>query len=71
MNQLNTFYDAVLTTLGNADSVLIIGPGEAKGEFQKRLKSKKFPAHVVELETADKMTDPQVAALVRQHFAEA
>ena len=67
-NQLNTFYDAVLTSLHGADSVLIIGPGEAKGEFQKRLKSKKFPAHVVELEAADKMTDPQIAALVRQHF---
>jgi hypothetical protein len=68
MNELNTFYDSVLTSLHGADSVLIIGPGEAKGEFQKRLKSKKFPAHVVELETADKMTDPQIAALVRQHF---
>jgi hypothetical protein len=70
-NQLNTFYDAVLTSLRDADSVLIIGPGEAKGEFQKRLKSKKFPAHVVELEAADKMTNPQIIALVREHFAEA
>lgn len=70
-NQLNTFYDAVLTSLRDADSILIIGPGEAKGEFQKRLKSKKFPAHVVELEAADKMTDRQITALVRQHFDEA
>jgi hypothetical protein len=70
MNQLNTFYDAVLTSLRGADSVLIIGPGEAKGEFQKRLKSKKFPAHLVELEAADKMTDRQIAALVREHFEE-
>jgi len=70
-NQLNTFYDAVLTSLRHADSVLIIGPGEAKGEFQKRLKSKKFPAHVVELEAADKMTNPQIVALVREHFEEA
>jgi hypothetical protein len=69
--QLNTFYDAVLTALRDADSVLIIGPGEAKGEFQKRLKSKKFPAHVVELEAADKMTDRQIAALVREHFEKA
>ena len=68
MNELNTFYDSVLTSLCGADSVLVIGPGEARGEFQKRLKSKKFPAHVVEVETADKMTDPQIAALVRQHF---
>ena len=71
MNELNTFYDSVLTSLHGVDSVLIIGPGEAKGEFQKRLKSKKFPAHVVELETADKMTNPQIVALVREHFDEA
>ena len=70
-SRLNTFYDAVLKSLEGADSVLIIGPGEAKGEFQKRLKSKKFPAHVVELETADKMTNPQIVALVREHFDEA
>ncbi|MEK6261668.1 MAG: hypothetical protein AABP62_23970 [Planctomycetota bacterium] len=69
MNQLNTYYDEVLTCLHDADSVLILGPGEAKGEFQKRLESKKFPAHVVELETADKLTDHQIAASVRQHFA--
>lgn len=68
MNELNTFYDAVLTALHGADSVLIFGPGEAKGEFQKRLKSKTFSAHVVELEAADKMTDRQIAALVRQYF---
>jgi stalled ribosome rescue protein Dom34 len=68
MNQLNTYYDEVRTCLRDADSILILGPGEAKGEFQKRLKSKKFPAHVVELKTADKMTDHQIAASVRQHF---
>lgn len=69
MNQLNTYYDEVRTCLRDADSVLILGPGEAKGEFQKRLKSKKCRAHVAELETADKMTDRQIAASVRQHFA--
>ncbi|MCA9120438.1 MAG: hypothetical protein H6822_09585 [Planctomycetaceae bacterium] len=68
VSQLKTFYDAVLTALRDADSVLIIGPGEAKGEFQKRLKSKNFPAHVVELEAADKVTNPQIVAHVREHF---
>ena len=71
MNQLNMYYDEVLTSLRDADAVLIIGPGEAKGEFQKRLKSKKFPAQVVESEAADKMTDRQIAAFVREHFEQA
>ena len=69
MSQLNTYYDEVLVSLRDADSLLIFGPGEAKGEFHKRLKSEKFPVHVIELETADKMTDRQVVAKVRQHFA--
>ncbi len=70
MNELNTYYDEVLASLGDVDSLLILGPGEAKGEFQKRLKSKKFPAELVELETTDKLSDRQLAARVRQHFCE-
>ena len=67
-SRLNTFYDVVLASLANADALLIIGPGEAKGELRKRLNCKTFPAHVVDIETADKMTNPQIVALVRQHF---
>ena len=48
---------------------LIVGPGEAKGEFMKRLKSKKLRSRIVELETTDKMTDRQLAAKVDEHFA--
>lgn len=69
MSQLNVFYDEVLTSLQGADSLLILGPGEAKGEFHKRLKSQKFPGHSVEVATTDQLTDPQIAAHVRQHFA--
>ena len=68
MNQLNGYYDEVLKTLHDADPLLILGPGEAKGEFQKRLQNKHFPAKTVEVVTADKMTDRQVAAKVRDHF---
>lgn len=67
-SQLNGFYDEVLKALHDADPVLILGPGEAKGEFQKRLQKNHFPAHVVEFATADKMTDPQLAAKVRKQF---
>ena len=68
MNQLNGFYDKVLKALDGADPLLILGPGEAKGEFQKRLQNKHFPARAVEIATADKMTDRQIAARVREHF---
>ena len=68
MDQLDAYYDEVLTCLHDAGSVLILGPGEAKGEFKKRLLNQKFPVFVADLETADKMTDRQIAASVRQHF---
>ena len=68
MDQLDAYYDEVLTCLHDAGSVLILGPGEAKGEFKKRLDTKKLPLFVADLATADKMTDGQISASVRQHF---
>jgi hypothetical protein len=41
-NELNKFYDEVIATLLGSKALLILGPGEAKGEFLKRLKSKKL-----------------------------
>lgn len=67
-DHLNKYYDEVIASLHEADSILILGPGEAKGEFQKRLAGHEVSKHVVDVETADKMTDGQVAAQVRHHF---
>lgn len=61
-------FDEVIASIRGAGSLLIFGPGEAKGEFSKHIKAKKRRGIVVELETADKMTDRQVAAKVKQHF---
>ena len=68
-SQLKNFYDEVIACLQGAEALLILGPGEAKGEFHKRLKSKKLRDLIVELETADQMTDRQLAAKVAEHFA--
>lgn len=65
---LNNYYDEVISSLQNAESILIFGPGEAKGELEKRLASKGLGGRVVGVETEDKMTDRQIAAKVRQHF---
>jgi hypothetical protein len=67
---LNSFYDAVIASIGGAESILIFGPGEAKGELRKRLQRKNLGGRIAVLETVDKMTDRQIAAKVRQHFAE-
>jgi hypothetical protein len=66
---LNTYYQAVVTCLRDADSILIFGPGEAKGELKKRLVKSKMGGLIECVEPVDKMTDRQIAAKVRQHYA--
>ena len=66
--ELNTYYDSVIAAIRNYDNLLLLGPGEAKGELQKRLVKSKLNARIDAVETADKMTDPQIAAKVRAHF---
>ncbi len=67
---LNIYYDAVIACIRGAESILIFGPGEAKGELKRRLKRIKLGGRIVGVETVDKMTDRQIAAKVRQHFGE-
>ena len=67
-NHLNAYYDKVISFLQDADAILILGPGEAKGEFEKRLLAEPFGAVIVGVETADKMTYHDIAAKVREYF---
>ena len=67
-NNLERYYDAIIESIRDADSIRIFGPGGAKGEFAKRLKSKKPSQRILSIETMDKLTDPQIAAKVRQLF---
>ena len=66
-NHLKSYYDRVIAVLQGADSIQIFGPGEAKGELRKRLEHEGFKGHVLAVEAADKMTDRQIAAKVREH----
>jgi len=67
--QLNAYYDEVIAFIGDAESILIFGPGEAKNQLKDRLEDNSLDERVVGTETADIMTEPQIAAKVRQHFA--
>ena len=66
---LNLYYDAVIACIGHAESILIFGPGEAKDELKQRLERKNLDGRIAAVETVDKMTNRQIAAKVRQHFA--
>ena len=65
---LNKYYDEVIACIRGADSILILGPGEAKTELEERLGNETLRPRIVGIETADKMTDRQIAARVRQRF---
>ena len=67
---LKIYYEAVIACLRDAEAILIFGPGEAKGELKKRLEKSKLGGRIAGVETVDKMTDRQIAAKVRQYFAE-
>lgn len=67
---LNKYYDQVISCIRDAESILILGPGEAKVELEKRLEKEALGGRVVGIETVDKMTNRQIAARVRQQFPE-
>ena len=68
-NHLNTYYDEVIAVIRDADSIQLFGPGEAKGEREKRLEHDGLKARILVVETVDKMTDRQISAKVREHFS--
>ena len=68
VNRLNQYYDEVIPHIKDATSILIFGPGEAKGEFKKRLESKGFGDRIVGCETVDSLTNNQMVAKVKTYF---
>ena len=67
--QLNKYYRQVITALKNADSILIMGPGQAKVEFEKTIrKNKQMQKRILKVETANKMTKNQMIAYVRKFY---
>lgn len=66
--QRRQYYAAVIAAIRTADAILILGPGEAKGELKKQLEHEKLGGRIVDIETVDKLTEPQLVAKVRKHF---
>lgn len=69
-NHLRTYYDAVITKIRDAEGILLIGPGEAKHELEKRIRNEGLGDRIVGVETTDKLTDHQIAAKARERFLE-
>jgi stalled ribosome rescue protein Dom34 len=67
-HHLNAYYEEVIELLRDANAIFVFGPGEAKGEFQKQIKSKAVRQRIAAVETVDKMTERQIVAKVREFF---
>ena len=71
---LREFYDEVAAALAGVETVWLLGPGGAKGEFRKRFEETAGTARTVQAarvdgpESVGKLTDAKLVALVREHF---
>ena len=69
---LDQYYDEVISQLGQPDTLLLFGPGEAKLQFKDRLaRSKASSKIIVAVESTDKLTNPQIVAKVKEHYGSA
>lgn len=65
---LNRYYDEVISSLRDAEAILIMGPGEAKGELNNRLERTLLNGRKITVATVGRLTENQIVAKVRAHF---
>ncbi|MFA6924872.1 MAG: hypothetical protein WC223_11545 [Bacteroidales bacterium] len=68
MEHLDIYYDTIASCIKDAESILLFGPGESKGELKKRLEKNNSGSKIAEIETVDKMTDRQIEQKVQHYF---
>jgi hypothetical protein len=68
-HHLYQYYQEVIKKIRNADRIMIFGPGEAKFELEKEMKTiKELNSKIIGIETTDKMTERQIVAKVKKFF---
>lgn len=66
-----TFYKALATSLQGAEELMLIGPGLPKEHFKHYLEKhhpNDLAKHVVGMESAERMTPPQIEAMATKTF---
>jgi hypothetical protein len=66
---LERYYTTISSLIREAESIFLLGPGEAKIELRHHLERDGLGQRIVRVDTVDKMTDRQITAKVRQYFA--
>lgn len=68
-HQRHAFYQEIIKALGATDEVFIFGPSAAKHELVSEIEKIKGPHVLIDpVETCDKLTEPQIAAKVKEFF---
>jgi len=66
---LNIYFQHIINLLKDAKHIFIFGPGEAKIELKKEIeKNNVFLDKISDIETTDKLTEPQIVAKVKKYF---
>ena len=66
---LNIYFQHIIDLLKDAKHIFIFGPGEAKIELKKEIeKNNVFLDKISDIETTDKLTEPQIIAKVKKYF---
>ena len=65
-NELSRFYEQVAAAVEDADQVAIIGPGQAKTNFETTLREVNRDVECVAVLPEDQLTDRQVIARLRE-----
>ena len=68
---LAQYFDAIASQLTTIEQLLIVGPGEAKVHFKKHLETGYRAPQTVTVETADRITDAELVAKVKDFFKSA
>ena len=66
---LNIYFQHIIDLLKDAKHIFIFGPGEAKIELKKEIeKNNVLLGKISDIETTDKLTEPQIVAKVKKYF---
>lgn len=66
---LHHYYQNIIQQIKDSKKIFIFGPGEAKIELEKEMKKlNDLASKIIAVESADKMTDHQIVAKVKNFF---
>ncbi len=63
------YYRDIIAATSGCTELFVFGPAQAKTELKKQLLAKKIPGLVLDVAASDEMTQAQVVATARAHFA--